>query len=90
MRNYVTTKSFYEWCTENNRYDILNRWDYERNDTTPEKVPYKSNKSYYFKCPKGIHQSELFIIINITNLNSSMMCRQCNSFEFWCIENGLK
>ena len=29
------SKSFYDWCIENNRQDVLDRWDYELNDCSP-------------------------------------------------------
>ena len=33
--NKKNKKSFYDWCVENNREDILDRWDYELNDCSP-------------------------------------------------------
>ena len=28
-------KNFYDWCIENNRSDLLERWDYELNNKVP-------------------------------------------------------
>jgi hypothetical protein len=40
-------KSLYEWCIENNRKDILQSWDSDKNkDITPSKISYGSNKKY--------------------------------------------
>lgn len=80
--------SFKQWCIENNRQDVLNRWDYDLNNCKPSEIGYSANKKYYFKCPRGIHKSEL------KNINSfargqegSMKCNQCNSFAQWGIDN---
>jgi len=75
------SKSFEQWCVENNRQDVLNRWDYELNKCKPSNIAYKSNKKYYFKCPCGLHKSELKDINNFAfGHNKSMDCNQCNSF----------
>ena len=29
------SKSFYDWCIENNRQDVLDRWDYKLNNCSP-------------------------------------------------------
>ena len=47
--------SFEKWCKDNKRQDLLDRWDYELNDISPSKISYKSNKKYWFKCPRNIH-----------------------------------
>ena len=37
--------SFYEWCMEYNRQDLLEDWDYERNNpVTPKDVSKGSNR----------------------------------------------
>lgn len=83
------SKTFEQWCIDNNRYDILKRWDYKLNDCSPKGISYGSNKNYYFKCPRGIHESELKNIGHFTNgQEGSMYCNQCNSFEQWCIDNN--
>lgn len=30
-------QSFYDWCMENNRKDLLDRWDYDLNKKSPKK-----------------------------------------------------
>ena len=41
------SKSFEKWCLDNNRQDILDRWDYELNYLKPYDVPSKSSKKYW-------------------------------------------
>jgi hypothetical protein len=59
-------KSFYEWCIENNRQEILSRWDYDLNKLNPNDLSYGSSKECYFKCPQGIHKSEPRSLISIS------------------------
>jgi len=81
-------KSFETWCIENNRYDILNRFDYELNDCLPSDITYRVNNKYYFKCTKEIHKSELKCIASFTGgSDGSMNCKACNSFAQWGIDN---
>ena len=42
-------KSFKQWCTENNRQDVLDRWDYDLNYCKPCDIGYATNHKYYFK-----------------------------------------
>jgi hypothetical protein len=81
--------SFDEWCVENNRKDILDRWDYDLNNCKPNEIGYGSQNRHWFKCPIGIHKSEQKIICNFTGgAGENMKCNQCNSFENWCIKNN--
>lgn len=85
------SKSFKQWCIENDKKDVFERWDYELNKLNPDEVAYGSNKKYYFKCPRGLHESELknisvFTLSKIENSNS-MNCKICNSFAQWGIDN---
>jgi hypothetical protein len=82
-------KSFEQWCLENNRQDILERWDYELNKVKPNDISYKNGKRHYFKCPRELHNSELKLISNfIYGKDKINNCIQCNSFEQWCIDNN--
>jgi hypothetical protein len=81
--------SFEQWCLNNNRQNVLYRWDYELNKCKPSEVSWGSTKKYYFKCPRGMHESELKNIKNFVNgYEGSIYCNQCNSFKQWCIENN--
>jgi len=82
------SKSFEQWCIENNRQDILHRWDYELNDCKPDKISYRSSrKKYWFKCPKGIHKSELKNVSDFAYGKCAIICKQCNSFAQWGTDN---
>jgi len=80
--------SFTQWCIDNNKQDILERWDYELNDLKPDEISHGTTKMFYFKCPKGIHESELKSINSfIKGYNGSLDCKACNSFAQWGIDN---
>lgn len=77
---FLVTKSFYDWCIENNRMDLNDRFDEEKNNCTTKEVGYKSNLKWWFKCPRGLHDSEQYYMVNITdNPNKTIKCRKCNS-----------
>jgi hypothetical protein len=80
-------KSFYDWCIENNRYDLLDRWD-KINICNPEDISFSTHKSFYFICSDNLHNSELFNINSITSMNLKGCCSQCNSFYTWCLNNN--
>lgn len=80
-------KSFEQWCINNDRQDILERWDYKLNKYAPSEIVYTSTSKFYFKCPNGLHDSEKTIINSITNNSHSLDCRMCNSFAQWGINN---
>lgn len=82
-------KPFEMWCLENDRQDVLGRWDYDLNDFKPNEISYSSGKSIFLKCPRGTHPSELNNISRISSsCNANVYCKQCNSFEQWCINNN--
>ena len=83
-------KSFYDWCVENNRQDVLNRWDYELNNCSPRDISYGTKKRYYFKCDKHPeHKSELKLINSFTSgSEGAIACKQCGSFYQWCIDHS--
>ncbi len=72
--------SFAQWCIDNNEVDLLLRWDEDRNKVSAWDVSYSSGKKYYFKCPKGIHESDAKILSNVLKQDGSRKCSYCNSF----------
>lgn len=41
-------KTLKEWCEENNRMDLLDEWDYDKNgELTPDDVSYGSGKKVW-------------------------------------------
>lgn len=86
------TISFEQWCIEHDRKDVLDRWDYEKNNCKPDEVCYSSHgfneKGYWFKCPTSLHDSELKSIKAFVNGNEgSIECIVCHSFAVWGINN---
>ena len=83
------SKSFYDWCIENNRQDVLDRWDYELNGCSPKDIGYKSGKKYWFKCDKRKwHKSELKSIKDFTTGHEGVVdCKQCNSIAQYILDS---
>jgi len=81
--------TFEDWCIENNRQDILDRWDYDLNSCKPSETSYKSSKKYYFKCLENKkHKDESRRVDVITvNKDYQIICTECNSFAQWGIDN---
>lgn len=79
MQNSTT---FYDWCIINSREDILDRWDYEINKCNPNDISFSSSKKYWFKCPNGIHESELKSIDGMIRRNNKIICKKCSSFAY--------
>lgn len=81
-------KNFGDWCIENNRDDILILWDYDLNKKSPFDVSYKSNLKYWFKCPRGIHESELKNIQYFSaGRQINLSCVKCGSFAQHLIDD---
>lgn len=77
---FSVTKSFYDWCIENNRMDLNDRFDEEQNGCTTKDVGYKSNLKWWFKCPRGLHDSDQYVMHFVTrNPNKELICRKCHS-----------
>jgi len=85
---FKNSNSFEQWCIENDRQDILDRWDYKLNILKPNEITYGTNNKYYFKCPRGLHKSKLKCIVNFTiGQEGTMECKTCKSFAQWGIDN---
>lgn len=75
---YLEENSFGAWCKNNKPY-ILDLWDYELNGISPYDILYGTTKKYYFKCPRGLHDSQLKTINKITYRGDDIRCDKCNS-----------
>ena len=86
----IKNKKFEKWCIENNRLDILARWDYDKNDCLPSEVSYGSDRKMWFKCDvHPEHHSEQHQISTFTNGHEGVMkCKQCNSIMQYAIDNN--
>lgn len=83
---YLDMNSFGKWCEDNNP-SILDLWDYDKNDKSSYEITYGSNQKFYFKCYRGLHESHLKIISDITLQQTNIVCKECNSIGQWIIDN---
>lgn len=79
MGNRYTCKyTFEEWCINNDRLDILDRWDYEKNDKLPSQVAYRTRKQYYFKTHNPL-ESKLIAIRYLTTTDDEGIYKYLDS-----------
>ena len=79
--------SFYDWCINNNRTELLDQWDYTKNDQFPKDISCGSSRGYFFLCPQHKHESEECIIHNITRTKTTRTCcSKCSSFAQYLID----
>lgn len=77
--------SFGVWCVENNKLNILNRWDYKLNNISPFDVSRSSDYKAYFKCERNLHESEAVVLYSILSKNT-IKCSKCNSIAQYLID----
>ena len=76
IENRVKVKSFYDWCTENSRQDLLEEWDFQNNDKTPKHYSSGSNQKIWWKCKKCGNQWQT----SISNRKTSK-CNICSRMK---------
>lgn len=77
---FSVTKSFYDWCVENDRMDLNDRFDEHKNGCTTKDVGYKSNVKWWFKCPRGLHDGDQYIMSFVTSdKKRKLACKMCGS-----------
>ena len=90
MSNGKVFYSFEDYCLDND-VDLLQYWDYELNKLSPKNVAKSSNKKYYFKCPRGLHESRKITVNSVTKAYSEgrtyCLCLKCNSIGQYIIDN---
>lgn len=79
--------SFEQWCLDNNHQDWLDLWDYELNDVGPNKATFRSGQKFWFRCSRGIHDSDAKTLSSLTSGRSHLFCIKCCSFGQWMIDN---
>jgi hypothetical protein len=85
--NSIYWLSFKDWCVQNNQQQLLDLWDYDLNNKTPDKVSSCTSDYYYFKCPCGKHESSLWKILSLTRRGKvKTICKKCNSFAQFAID----
>lgn len=82
LKGTIRSKSFYDWCIENNHKDFLDRWDYDKNIKSPKEVSYCSREIFYFLCPCGKHESSPYSLVVVTTeiTQKKLRCKYCSSF----------
>lgn len=80
--------SFFDWCISNDYNYMLDRWDYEKNTTSPKDIYYSSSKKFYFTCENGQHESELHRLSDVAKHRKLPGCSVCQSFGVWCEHNN--
>lgn len=85
--------SFAQWCIVNGYKEWLDLWDYDLNKDSPYEVSYSTNKRFWFKCSRGIHESEEKQLNTLTHRNKHLFCKKCRSFGQYLLdefgENGI-
>ena len=58
IKNRTRVKSFSDWCIENDRCDLLNEWNNDKNISQPSNYPSGSNQEVWWKCKQCGHEWE--------------------------------
>lgn len=79
--------SFKQWCVKNltieESEDVLSRWDYDKNQCSPDDIGFsaKGKGGFWFKCK--FHDSEKKNIASFTSgEKGSINCNQCSKIHF--------
>ena len=86
---------FKTWCISNGQDNLLDEWDYQKNEIKPSQISPKNHKKVWWRCSLG-HEWESTIGSRTANRPSG--CPYCskppkkilvgfNDFETWCIKN---
>lgn len=67
-------KSLVLWCKRNNREDLLEQWDFQKNEFPPENYTYGSKREVWWKCANG-HEWTAQIKSRTTQGNGCKRCR---------------
>lgn len=86
----ILKESFTEACIKNDCMQLIDSWDYDKNNISPDDVASQSNKKYWFKCQRGIHKSTAYYLYNITKyLNKDKefcICKECASIGQFIVD----
>ena len=71
---------FETWCKDNVREDLLDSWDYEKNQKAPSEVLSGTNRKCWFKCPLCGCEHDHWLS-HIKSGYASAMCPRCESVQ---------
>ena len=80
--------SFYTWCIENNRQDLINTWDKNKNPDI-KYIPAHSGKYVYFNVEGHEYKYSIFTITD-KNKNIDPIKKYYNSFGYFLISEYVK
>lgn len=66
--------SLVTWCVRNDRADLLEQWNYQKNEYPPQNYTYGSKREVWWKCKDG-HEWEAQIKSRTTQGNGCKRCR---------------
>lgn len=83
--------TFKEFCVDTHNNELLGLWDYKLNiDSQPDSIGYASSKRIWFKCPRGLHDSRVIPLGNVTRVYKNgkeyTICNSCNSIGQYIID----
>ena len=82
--------SFKQACNDANVTRWLDDWDYEKNQIDPSQVAAHTNKKYWFKCHRGLHEptsiSLHVLTINLYRADEYNLCKACNSIGQYIVD----
>lgn len=82
--------SFKQACEDAGVTRWIDDWDYDKNGIGPDQVAAQSNKKYWFRCHRRIHDSTQAVIYNLTKYlyraDMYCLCKQCNSIGQYIID----
>lgn len=83
--------TFAQWCKEKGIFEPLEKWDNNKNETTPDSISQWDTNKYWFKCCNNPeHESRLIkpgTIRKSNNISNALKCKECASFYQWCKDN---
>jgi transcription elongation factor Elf1 len=78
--------TFEDWCLYNNHQDYLDLFDQKLNNKRPYEISKFNGKKYWFKCPRGIHESHQVTISHLTMNRQNLSCKACGSFGQYLLD----
>lgn len=83
--------SFAQLCRDYHKEEYLEYWDYELNTESPEEVKAHIKAHYWFKCPRGIHESRQIFLCGLSKAlkknKDYTICHKCNSIGQYIVDN---
>ena len=86
---------FVHWCVTNNRNDLINEWDAEKNtEINPDMIHFRSKKKAWWRCGKCNTRWQASIVNRTARNTGCPICKKKkvhqdeNDFQAWCEQNS--